>query len=80
MHLAATAGVPCVAVFSSREWPGMWFPYGVKQKVFRSEIECEGCALMECVEKRNECLNRIPADAVRAAGRELFVSRAIGDR
>ncbi len=67
MHLAATACVPCVAVFSSREWPGMWFPYGVPQKVFRSQIECEGCALMECVEKQNECLLRIQTSEVFAA-------------
>jgi phosphatidyl-myo-inositol dimannoside synthase len=74
MHLAAAVGVPCVAVFSSREWPGMWFPYGVRQKVFRSAIECEGCALMECVEKRNECLNRIQPEAVLAACKEILTT------
>ena len=67
MHLAAAAGIPCVALFSSREWPGMWFPYGVEQKVFRSQIECEGCGLFECVEKHNECLNRISVGEVFSA-------------
>lgn len=74
MHLAAAAGVPCVAVFSSREWPGMWFPYGVPQKVFRSQIECEGCGLVECVEKRNECLNRIQAAEVLTASETFMVT------
>jgi asparagine synthase (glutamine-hydrolysing) len=67
MHLAAAAQTPCVAIFSAREWPGMWFPYGVEEKVFRSQIECEGCALVECVERQNECLNRISTSEVLAA-------------
>ena len=67
MHLAAAARVPCVALFSSREWPGMWFPYGVEQRVLRTPIECEGCALVECHEHGNECLGRILPEAVSAA-------------
>ena len=72
MHLAAAVGIPCVAVFSSREWPGMWFPYGVKQKVFRSPIECEGCGLIECLKWQNECLNRIQVRDVLAACEEFL--------
>jgi heptosyltransferase-3 len=64
MHLAAAVGVPCVALFSAREWPGMWFPYGVRQRVFRSHIECEGCGLVECVARHNECMRRIRSEDV----------------
>lgn len=64
MHLAAAAGVSCVAVFSAREWPGMWFPYGVGQKILRSQIECEGCGLVECIERCKECLTRINTEEV----------------
>ena len=67
MHLAAAAGCPCVALFSAREWPGMWHPYGVPCRVLRSEIECDGCGLMECRERGNECLNRITVAGVRSA-------------
>jgi ADP-heptose:LPS heptosyltransferase len=72
MHLAAAAGVRCVAVFSAREWPGMWYPYGVARKIFRSQIECEGCALEVCVEKKNECLTRISGAEVLEACREFL--------
>jgi ADP-heptose:LPS heptosyltransferase len=72
MHLAAAAGTPCVAIFSSRDWPGAWYPYGVEQRVFRSEIECEGCYLVECIERQNECLRRISADDVYAACANLL--------
>lgn len=75
MHLAAAAGTPCVAIFSSRDWPGAWYPYGVEQRVFRSEIECEGCYLVECVERQNECLRRITADDVLSACAELLCAR-----
>ena len=33
MHLAAAAGVPCVAVFVECRKPGVWFPYGSGHKV-----------------------------------------------
>ena len=77
MHLAAAAGIPCVAVFSSREWSGMWFPYGVEQKIFRTPIECEGCGLVECIERRNECLNRINVDEVFTACAGILARRLV---
>lgn len=64
MHLAAAMGVNCVGIFSSRDVPGRWNPYGPGHVVLRSEIECAGCGLVECVELKNECLNRISAAEV----------------
>ena len=59
MHLAAAAGVPCVALFSARESPGSWYPYGGAHRVLRSQIDCEGCMLVECIDRRMECLMAI---------------------
>jgi asparagine synthase (glutamine-hydrolysing) len=72
MHMAAAVGVPCVAVFSSRERPGVWFPYGDSHRVFRSRIDCEGCWLVECIERQNECLKRVSVDEVLDACRDLL--------
>jgi heptosyltransferase-3 len=72
MHLAACAQTPCVGIFSSRDWPGAWYPYNVKSRVFRSDIECEGCYLVECIERQNECLKRISVEEVLSACRELL--------
>jgi asparagine synthase (glutamine-hydrolysing) len=72
MHLAAAAGIPCVAVFSSRERPGMWYPHGQDNAVFRSQIECEGCGLVRCVVRDNECLTRISVDEVTDAARSIL--------
>jgi heptosyltransferase-3 len=72
MHLAACASTPCVAVFSSRDWPGAWYPYNVESRIFRSDIECEGCYLVECIERQNECLKQISIEQVLSACREML--------
>ncbi|MBT3989001.1 MAG: glycosyltransferase family 9 protein [Rhodospirillaceae bacterium] len=34
MHLAALIGTPCVALFSARAKPGVWFPFGDNHSIF----------------------------------------------
>lgn len=73
MHLAAAAGTQCVALFSARDLPGLWHPYGPGHRVFRSQIECEGCMLIACVERDKECLRRImPGPVVEACAEVLY--------
>jgi hypothetical protein len=67
MHLAASVGTRCVAVFSARDWPGRWHPYGPGHRVLRAAIDCEGCGLVECLDRKNECLHRITVSEVVAA-------------
>ncbi len=71
MHMAAAMGLKCVAIFSSRERPGLWYPQGKGHKVFRTTIECEGCGLVECLQRGNECLKRIDAVEVLRACEEI---------
>ena len=67
MHIASTAGIPCVGIYSSRQWRGLWEPYTATKRILRSEIECEACGLTECIERDRECLRRImPHMAVEA--------------
>ncbi len=63
MHLAAAMGRPCVAVFSAREWPGRWHPYGEGHKVLRFEVPCSGCRLEVC-DKELQCLKGIQVEEV----------------
>jgi ADP-heptose:LPS heptosyltransferase len=67
MHLAAAVGTKCVAIFSARNHPGRWHPLGDGHRVLRSQIDCEGCGLLECLERHNECLARISVPAAAAA-------------
>jgi len=67
MHLAASMGVPCVAIFSSREKIGLWYPYGSEHVVFRSDAICSPCQLMECFSERPPCLIDITPELVASA-------------
>lgn len=54
MHLAAAAGVPCVALFSNLAPPGVWYPAGPDHTILRPPDSTNGTAT-------------IPVDAVLAA-------------
>ena len=64
MHLAAAIGVRVVAIFSSRNFPGLWFPPGKINKVFYTRIECEGCEKTECISLKKKCIRSISANNV----------------
>ncbi|MBU4273703.1 MAG: glycosyltransferase family 9 protein [Planctomycetes bacterium] len=72
IHMAATAGVRCVGVYSSRDFPGLWDPYGKGHVVFRTAIPCEGCLLEECVEQRTRCILSISVERVLAACQDVL--------
>jgi ADP-heptose:LPS heptosyltransferase len=64
MHLAATVGTPCVAIFAARNIPRMWFPYGDGHRVLYHKVDCMGCGLETCIEQRKKCLTSITVDEV----------------
>jgi len=64
MHMAVSAGLKCVAIFSSRDYPGKWYPSGKGHHVFRTPIDCEGCMLVDCVERRMKCIMSITTEQV----------------
>ena len=64
MHLAAFVGVPCVAIFSSRDYPGRWAPFGNIHTILRQDLECSGCMLETCVDHNNACLVAISTECV----------------
>jgi ADP-heptose:LPS heptosyltransferase len=59
MHLAAAVGTPCVAIFSARNLPGQWYPYGDKHTVFYERTDCMGCHLDYCTEFKKKCIRSI---------------------
>ena len=49
LHLAATAGIPCAAVFGSHDQPPMqWHPFSHDSFMLRHEMDCSGCHLRTC--------------------------------
>ncbi|MFO1433597.1 MAG: glycosyltransferase family 9 protein [Candidatus Competibacteraceae bacterium] len=72
MHLSAAVGTPCVAIFSAREKPGVWFPYGKKHKVIYHKTECFDCQLEVCVQYQQKCIRSISVDEVFEAASALL--------
>ncbi len=72
MHMAVASGLRCVVPFSSRDFPGLWYPYGDGHVVFRTPIPCEGCMLEECIERKMECILSISVQQVLEACRSVL--------
>jgi ADP-heptose:LPS heptosyltransferase len=66
MHLAATVGTPCVALFAARNLPRQWFPYGEGHHILYHHVECAGCGLETCIEQQKKCLLSITVSEVMA--------------
>jgi ADP-heptose:LPS heptosyltransferase len=69
MHLAASAGTPIVAIFSARNRPVHWFPFGTEHRVVYHRTDCWGCGLETCIEQRKKCLTSITVEEALAAVR-----------
>jgi len=67
MHLAAAVDVPIVAIFSSRNPPGSWFPLSARKRVHYTMIACRGCGKLRCEELDKECIRRISVAEVFAS-------------
>ncbi len=67
MHLAASVGVPSVVVFSARERPGVWYPFGKRNQVILHQTECMGCLLQTCIEMGKKCIVSITVDEMERA-------------
>jgi ADP-heptose:LPS heptosyltransferase len=74
MHLAVSTGLRCIMVSGSRNAPGIWEPYGKGHIVLRVNIECEGCLLEKCSEKKNRCLTEISVEEVIVASEKMINS------
>lgn len=76
IHLAALAGVPCVAIFSARNALGHWEPLGQGHLVLEERPECAGCMLDVCVHEAYKCLTRIEAGTVIRGAVALIEARS----
>ncbi len=47
MHLAASVGTKCVAVFSRRNPPGQWFPFGNNHRILYPRLETDRITSIE---------------------------------
>jgi ADP-heptose:LPS heptosyltransferase len=70
-HLAAAVGTPCISLFSCRDFPGKWWPYGDDNIVLRRWVTCHTCYLEICPYD-NHCLRLIePSEVLDCVERKL---------
>lgn len=72
MHLAASVGIRCVGIFAAIDFSGRWFPYGENHKIFRRQVECEGCHTPFCF-NQHKCLELIEVEEVYRACVEILL-------
>lgn len=77
MHLAASVGTPCVAVFSSRNLPSVWFPFGNKHRILYRNVECQNCNLETCITERKKCIMSITVPEVLSQIEDLLATRSV---
>ena len=62
-HLAAAVSTPCISLFSCRDFPGKWWPFGDQNIVLRRWVPCHTCYLEICPYD-NHCLKLIEVSEV----------------
>lgn len=55
IHVAAALGIPAVGIYSIREIPGTWFPYGTRHKVLLHRFQ-------DCAYQSAECMRKSVLD------------------
>ncbi len=63
MHLAASVGVRCVAIFSAVDFPNRWIPVGDRHQILRRSVSCEGCHAALC-QNNKLCIELISVQEV----------------
>ncbi len=71
-HLAAAVGTPVVGIYSSRDYPGAWHPWGNIHTVLRNDsVSCRFCLKTEC--ETMQCINSIAVEQVIEACQRYLV-------
>ena len=79
VHLAAAVGTCCVAVFSARNLPGVWFPFGADHRVIYHDVPCKGCGLETCMKFEKRCITSVSVDEIFSTVVEAFDRREKAD-
>ncbi len=72
-HLAAAMQTPCLSIFSHRDIPGKWSPYGPVHTVLQKWVACHTCFVEQCPYD-NRCINLVEVVDVLAHVDRLLAS------
>lgn len=64
-HLAASVGIPCVALYGQKNPPGQWVPLGGAHRLLSAPpVSCAGCGLTVCSKEAHPCMRGISVEEV----------------
>jgi len=63
-HLAGAMGIPCLELYSERNYPGQWDPPGKGHILLRNPVPCQGCQKKICPLEMHPCMNGISVERV----------------
>lgn len=72
IHLAASVDRPAVGIYSARNKPGVWFPYGGKHRIIYPRTDCAGCKLEVCEDRKKQCIASITVAEVISAMEQIL--------
>lgn len=79
-HLAAAVGTPCITIFSSVVFPGIWEPWGERNTAIRHRVPCEYCfSERYCPVGSMECIKGIAVEEVLKACRRYLGPQVLPD-
>jgi ADP-heptose:LPS heptosyltransferase len=70
VHLAAALKRPVVGIYTARDYPNCWYPYGNNHIVIRHDAECQVCLKAAC--KTMKCIKDIGVGEVLTACRQIL--------
>lgn len=70
IHIAAAVNTPVVALFSARDFPNAWYPWGENHEVLRKDVDCQICFLETCPVMT--CIKQITVEEVIAACKRIL--------
>jgi predicted lipopolysaccharide heptosyltransferase III len=76
MHIAATMGVPVIALFGPTD-PQVWGPWGKGHEVVWKRMDCSPCWRSDCQRGELNCMRQITVDEVWDAVTRILKKRAI---
>lgn len=62
VHVAAAVGTPVVGVYTARDYPECWYPWGKQHIILKKDILCQACLKTEC--ETMDCIKGITPEEV----------------
>jgi ADP-heptose:LPS heptosyltransferase len=70
IHVAAAVRTPVVGIYSARDYPECWYPWGEIHRVIRKDMDCQICLKTECTTM--DCIKNISVKEVLQASDEIL--------